>query len=411
MDNKGISSIFDSIVKINKKITGLEWGSYPSMKWMDVFKWAVQKYTSAAKYLSDADFDPFYYTKSINSIFDSIVKINKKISGLEWGSYPSMKWMDAIKRSVIKYLGISKYISNSDVDPDNKVISSIFDSIVKINKKLSSVKFNNNNLKWVDNLKGTIYKYLNLHKYIAYNKIDNFDSIDNIAIQMVNTGKILSSGKYLSKSINPDYMKNMSSNMKYYFEMIDFLNKSNKKTSKDAKSSSVSMGVDNVATGIYKLSNAYDKLSQSINKFSKSINQLDPKSVNLFRGMTANIAMLSALDSKMFDNMLQVLESRSSVFAKLLSEQAGKNKQYSESKKTSTLKSKVVMSNKLEDKKGKYGTNQDQMDVMIELLAYIYKNFAKDSKFDKYLGKRIKQMREGESMSENVDESGTTPIV
>jgi len=228
---------------------------------------------------------------------------------------------------------------------------------------------------------------------------------------MVNTGKILSSGKYLSKSINPDYMKNMSLNMKYYFEMIDFLNKSNKKTSKDAKSASVSISVDNVATGIYKLSNAYDKLSQSITKFSKSINQLDPKSVNLFRGMTANIAMLSALDSKMFDNMLQVLESRSSVFAKLLAEQAGKNKQYSESKKPSTLKSKVMISNKIEDKKGKYGTNQDQMDVMIELLAYIYKNFAKDSKFDKYLGKRIKQMREGESMDTDSSDGSVNPIV
>ena len=47
---------------------------------------------------------------------------------------------------------------------------------------------------------------------------DNYSSINNVVSEMNNTSIILSSGKY-SKSMNPDFMKNLSSNMKYYFEM------------------------------------------------------------------------------------------------------------------------------------------------------------------------------------------------
>ena len=71
-----------------------------------------------------------------------------------------------------------------------------------------------------------------------------------------------------------------------------------------------------------KLAKAYDRLAKSLRNFGGAIKGMDGEKLKQFRGMTSNIAVLSALDSKMFDNMLTVLESRSSVFAKMLNAQA-----------------------------------------------------------------------------------------
>jgi hypothetical protein len=79
--------------------------------------------------------------------------------------------------------------------------------------------------------------------------------------------------------------------------------------------------VQRVANGMVKIASAYDKLAKAIKNFSSALNGLDPMRVRSFTVLTGNIAMLSALDSTMFSNMLKVLESRSGVFANMLQAQ------------------------------------------------------------------------------------------
>jgi hypothetical protein len=79
--------------------------------------------------------------------------------------------------------------------------------------------------------------------------------------------------------------------------------------------------VQRVANGMLKIATAYDKLSRAIKGFSSALNGLDPIKVGSFTRLTGNIAMLSALDSNMFSNMLKVLESRSGVFVNMLKAQ------------------------------------------------------------------------------------------
>jgi len=80
--------------------------------------------------------------------------------------------------------------------------------------------------------------------------------------------------------------------------------------------------ISRAASGMIKIASAYDKLASAIKGFSGALNSLDGGKVNMFRSLTGNLALLSAMDSNMFSNMLKVLESRSGVFANLLKQQA-----------------------------------------------------------------------------------------
>ena len=79
--------------------------------------------------------------------------------------------------------------------------------------------------------------------------------------------------------------------------------------------------VQNAANGMVKIANAYDRLARAIKGFSSALNGLDPIKVGSFTRLTGNIAMLSAMDSAMFSNMMTVLEKRSGVFADMLKTQ------------------------------------------------------------------------------------------
>jgi hypothetical protein len=79
--------------------------------------------------------------------------------------------------------------------------------------------------------------------------------------------------------------------------------------------------ITNISNGMIKIAGAYDRLARAIKNFGSALNGLDIVKVNAFRSLTANLAMLSAMDSTMFSNMLKVIESRSGVFANLLKSQ------------------------------------------------------------------------------------------
>ena len=54
--------------------------------------------------------------------------------------------------------------------------------------------------------------------------------------------------------------------------------------------------IDRLSGGMYKMAKAYDVLGKSISKFNSSINKMNLEKVSQFRMLTANIAVLSALD-------------------------------------------------------------------------------------------------------------------
>ena len=75
----------------------------------------------------------------------------------------------------------------------------------------------------------------------------------------------------------------------------------------------------------HSMADAYDRLGDSIVKFNTSLDGMNLEKVNAFRMLTNNIAVLSAMDSDMFSDMMEVLEENSSVFTDLLKQQTAQD--------------------------------------------------------------------------------------
>ena len=227
-----------------------------------------------------------------------------------------------------------------DVSTVNKIISQIVLSagILHQNQKLFSYKLD---LDWFSKLRSGLLQYVNLSrsidslikipgyqvtnaagKFKVFSRNVDMGGVNKVVNQMVSTAGILyENRKLFSFKINPDYMKNVAANVMDYALLAKSLSLNSDKSSVMDEV----LGLDPIsraASGMIKIASAYDKLASAIRGFSGALNGLDGRKVNMFRSLTGNLALLSAMDSNMFSNMLKVLESRSGVFANLLKQQA-----------------------------------------------------------------------------------------
>ena len=124
--------------------------------------------------------------------------------------------------------------------------------------------------------------------------------------------------KVFKNKVDPNYMRGLSTNIRDFAELVKYLNKDDSFSSKGVLTMFGLDPVSRAAKGMNKMASAFDKLATSLSKFSSAIKSVDGDKVNMIRKLTGNIAILSSMDSKMFNNMMTVLEKRSSVFSKLL---------------------------------------------------------------------------------------------
>jgi len=273
---KAIMTISQGIVDAAKffaeNTSPFQEGNYPSKNWGEGVGAALGAFAPVFKSLSE---DTGWFTSGddvINNMVNAVGSISRalvnsaKIFGEAgpdaWKTYPDKTWAEGVKTSIDSFIGLYKNLSESDTDPSD----------------------------------------LNL--------------ISQYARQMANTASILGKNKkYFDTQIDPNFVKKMSKNILDYQNLV--------KSMSGFKSGGIGsmFGLDpvqRVASGMVKIADAYDRLAKAVKGFSSALNSLDPMRVYSFTRLTGNIAMLSAMDSNMFSNMLKVLESRAGVFAKLI---------------------------------------------------------------------------------------------
>lgn len=140
--------------------------------------------------------------------------------------------------------------------------------------------------------------------------------ITGVSRAIVKSAQIFASGsKYFGAPIDPDFVKKIRNNVLGFAKLTDDLKKY------QSTQGPAFLGLDpvsNIARGMLKIANAYDRLANAMRNFSRSLNSMDSLKLVQFRALTANLAVLSALDSRMFSNMMGVLERRAGVFGQLL---------------------------------------------------------------------------------------------
>ncbi len=156
-------------------------------------------------------------------------------------------------------------------------------------------------------------------------KLSDVSIVNRVVSQMVSTAGILYfNRKFFEAKIDENYMDKVSKNVITFANLALRL----REIQKDESIIDEAFGLDPIsraARGMVKIAGAYDVLAKSIKNFSSAINSLNVVKLSLFRSLTGNLAVMSAMDSTMFSNMLKTLEQRSGVFAQLLKVEAANN--------------------------------------------------------------------------------------
>ena len=417
---KMIKKVAQTIVDVSHILTKGAWNKYPDIKWAmgisNLFKHMDPTFDIISKY------DGFM--SSFDDVINNMMKIGKgmvKLAKLFANSatwkYPPLSWGEGVAKNVIDYVDVSNYVSNRlDFFAGDSIRGLVTEMaltarIIKANRTsfLSNIPAT-----FMKNLSSNILAYALLtrqldkimtveeKKSISFGIFGSFEytnkrsldlsNVNRVAYQMGITARIMSSAsKYMKDTINPNYMKNLSSNILYYASLSRMLRKE-QTIGNFARNLAFGDPISNVADGMVKLAKAYDRLSVSLKRLGGAMKTIDAGKLKQFNNLTANVAVLSALNSSMFDNMLQVLESRSSVFAKILKEQSG-TKGVESSKRPQVGAGKT--GEKSKEKKGKHGDLNRQMDILIELMAGLIKTVGEGSTLDSVLQKALLSKKAG----------------
>jgi hypothetical protein len=272
-------------------------------------------------------------------------------AGNIWGAYPSQDWANGVKSTITSFMDIFQTIEDRGYSVISfriytGILSGALNSIstsartLWLSQKYFSFKMDPG---YIANLAKNVLGYgalsrmldsiltveekktisLGMFGDVTYKtkKSVEVSNINKVISQMVISAGILHKNRLLfGFKIDPNYMKAIASNV------LTFADLATKLAQKQKGQSTLDemLGLDPIsraAKGMVKIANAYDALAKAVKNFSGAINSLNIGKLHEFRVLTGNLAMLSALDSSMFSNMLKVLESRSGVFANMLQAQ------------------------------------------------------------------------------------------
>jgi hypothetical protein len=360
----------------------------PSKEWAEGVGTAISAFSPVYAALMDTGFFGSNVSaedmkSAILTISDGIIaaaeKFGTNIAKFDLTKVPSKEWGENVGASLQAFAPIFEFMKGSGFWKSNKsavndmvygigAVSLAIVGVAQLFALVDKAVWNSYpTQKWIDGVNSSISGFIDISKIVANAKLNQIVKTNIVALSMLGVAKTLASGsKYFSKSIDPNYMSNVSKNI------LDYVNLSNSITGMGMLSGVKSLiGMDPIsqaARGMVKIAGAYDKLATALKKFGGALQSIDGTKVNLIRRLTGNLAVLAALNQNAFEDMMQTLEDKASVFSKLLDVDNEKTKRPSVGDKKEGA---VVTKGGTAKPKSKYGDTHQQLDVIIGLLSKI----------------------------------------
>ena len=322
---------------------------------------------------------------AITQITNVIPNVSKILAKGNYKGGPDLKW--GAKTSGLLSMFAAQVIFLGAL-PDSLIIDGAL-AIKRVVMSIvnTSITFWNNkkyfkpiDKNWITSLKSTVNTFLDIVKQTKKVSVLDIGGVQWMAHKLVDTAAIIWKGrKFFSTIIDPNYIKNLSGNILGFATLAKKLTNLNKGTGL-VKSFFGLDPVSQTANSMVKLAGAYDKMATALKKFGGALASIDAKKVDVIRRLTGNMAVLAAMNEQAFSSMMTTLESKGSVFAKLLDVDKGKTGPVVGEGKD---KKGVGLANK--KPKGKYGETHEQLDIMIDLLNNINRN---TSSLDDFLAKQ-----------------------
>ena len=278
---------------------------------------------------------PDDFSAAIKTITEGIVDsagLLNKTDGT-WTGGPTKEWAEGVALSIGAFSKVYEVLaansgwfsSGVSVDDMASAIETITKGIIKSAQTFNEAGKDPNfwtggpTKEWSEGISGAITGFVPIYDAI----IDDVDNIDVMNEGMLSiTDSIIKIAKRFSD--NPDIWntyppKEWAEGIKNSIQgFADIMNDDKIDLSAFEGGIISDSPIDKVAEGMYNMADAYYRLGESITKFNTSLDGMNLEKVNAFRMLTNNIAVLSAMDSEMFSDMLDTLEERSGVFAEML---------------------------------------------------------------------------------------------
>lgn len=286
--------------------------------------------------------------------------------------YPSLGWTKGVVSSVLGFIGLMD--SKSFLSIIGEKIGSFFGGglddiasvIVKVDKIISKGQFNKfPSSGWVYGVVGSIKVFSDI---MRGGKLGNNKYIIDLANISVAVDRVFSVGNF-TKYPSAGWVDGTIYALSKFKTIVKSLNFDNFSGGGFIGKIQSFFGISNplkeAVSNITLLAQAFDKLGKAMNTFSNSIQSLDADKLAAIRSLSTNVILMSLMDPDQFDEMMDKLEERSSVFGDLIKD--------FETKKSEATTSSSVRVSSAAGPKGKSDSQilGEKVDRMTAILADI----------------------------------------
>lgn len=293
------------------------------------------------------------FTNAIYIISNGIVhagEIFAKAGVTVWKGAPPEEWARGVGLAIGAFAPVYKVVGDksllnsilgTDVGSEvKKAMVTVAEGIVEVAKYFNDnkVPFSGNypTKNWGEGVGAAMKGFVEVYNILYDEGWDIGDlkkwrpSISHIIEDMINLAEKINKNKNIwGTQINPNFMKNLKSNVISYIALAKFIN-SNSPPSKNGLTGTISTilfgeestqnPIDGVISGMIRLGMAYNMLSKSIKNFGNSINGIDVEKLSTIRAFTSNVILMSFMDTDAFEKMLDKLEEKAGVFTDIISD-------------------------------------------------------------------------------------------
>jgi hypothetical protein len=388
---KAIKIISEGIVQAAKLFaeSGITvWQAAPPEEWARGVGLAIRSFAPVYKIFTDqslidsllnTDSKQEQIKKAMITISEGIVDVAKLFNENKvpfTGNYPTKNWGEGVSAGMKGFGEIYNLLYDygwdiSDLEEWRPSISHIIDDMGMAARKFT--RFKKTGLSWIfpdpkgtKSLEENIIKMVDIYQHLYKNmwnenKVKKYGkSVKNLITNMISLAKILNKNNNIWKSkIDPDFMEKLKSNVISYVELAKFINYnlSSGKVGLTGAISNVLFGkestknpINRVIDGMIRLGSAYNILSKSINNFGNAIDRIDVEKLSTIKSFTSNVILMSLMDPKEFEEMLDKLEKKAGVFTDIIND-INSNENSSRKSVTNVKQSKFVSNQQDESNK------------------------------------------------------------
>jgi hypothetical protein len=197
-----INKITESILRIDTDLTRGKFVKYPNEKWINSISMVYMKFSQLLSKIGSNILSNTLGLMTISKITKSIIQIDIDFGKGRFTNYPSDKWINSISNLFNRFTQILSSIGKNILSNTLGAVSinKVTSSILKIDKDLSSGKFNRYpSDKWITSIFNVYNKFTSLLSSIGKNILSNtlgILSLNQVTKSILSIDKDFSKGKF-----------------------------------------------------------------------------------------------------------------------------------------------------------------------------------------------------------------------